>query len=106
MKVNEAFPSAYLKVDDVSGKGEEYTIDGVNFEIFTDPETQEKEKKPVMSFQGVEKRFILNKTNWNRIANILGDESDDWTGKKITLRLEKVEAFGKSQDAIRVVLVA
>ena len=102
MKSNEAFPSEYLKVGDVSGVGEKYKMGLVQMEKFVDPETQESAMKPVLSFDGVEKRLILNKTNWNRIAEIHGDDSNKWIGKEVVLRLEKIEAFGKTQDAIRV----
>lgn len=102
MKLKEAFPSDYLKADDVSGVGEVYIMGEVKMQEFTDPETKETEDKPVLSFHDQEKTLILNKTNWNRIAELYGDESKNWNGKTIKLRLEKVEAFGKSQDAIRV----
>ncbi len=103
MKKNSVFPSEYLKVEDVSGMGEEYTMLEVEMVEFKDPKTQEVSKKPVLWFQGLDKGLILNKTNWNLIATLHGDESDLWLGKKITLGLSEIEAFGKKQDAIRVI---
>lgn len=102
MKMKDVFPSDYIKVEDVSGKGEEYTIRAVNVREFTDPATQEIESKPVVWFHDTKKGLILNKTNWERIAAEHGDESDNWSGKVITLHLEKVQSFGKTMDAVRV----
>lgn len=102
MKQKDAFPSDYLKSDDVSGMGETYTIDDLTIEEFKDPKTQEVDKKPVLWFKEIKKGLILNKTNWSRIATTLGDESDTWTDKTLNLRLEAVEAFGKKQDVIRI----
>lgn len=102
MKSTEAFPSNYLKTADVSGNGETYVMSTVIKEKFTDPETKETEEKPVLSFEDTEKSLILNKTNWKRIAKIYGDNSEAWRGQKIKLRLESVESFGETVDAIRV----
>lgn len=102
MNQNDAFPSNYLKSTDVSGHGEPYVMDSVKIVEFTDPQTQETSEKPVLSFSGTEKALILNKTNWKRIAKLFGEESDLWKDKTITLRLEAVEAFGKTSDVIRV----
>ncbi len=102
MNSKTAFPSEYLKADDVSGMGETYVMKSVKNEEFTDQD-ETKEMKPVLSFHDQEKTLILNKTNWNRIAEIYGDESDTWNGKTIKLHLESVDYKGKKIDAIRVV---
>jgi hypothetical protein len=36
------------------------------------------------------------------IADLYGPETDQWTGKKITLYATNVKAFGKKEDAIRI----
>lgn len=102
MKSSEAFPSKYLRVDDIIGMRETFTLGAVTMEKFEDPKTGEKSVKPVAVLKETDKCFIINKTNWERIAAIHGDESDDWFGKQITLCLEEVSAFGKTQHAIRV----
>lgn len=102
MKKKDVFPSDYLKSVDVSGAGETYTVQSVVLEVFKDPKTQEEETKPVVKFKEIKKGLILNVTNWDRIAKLHGDDSDSWVGKPVTLHLESVTAFGKTDDAIRV----
>lgn len=102
MKSNEAFPSEYLKIDDIAGTGEAFTMGAVFKETFTDPKTREESKKPVLHFKETEKKLILNKTNWTSIAHFYGDDSDGWMGKKIVLFISSVDAFGKTSDVIRI----
>jgi len=102
MKRNEAFPSEFLKPDDIAGTGETYTMGTIEMREFEDPATKEKESKPVLSLSGIEKKLILNRTNWDRIAGLYGDETNEWQGKEIVLHLESVSAFGKTSDVIRV----
>ena len=102
MNRTAAFPSEFLKSDEVSSKGEIFEMDEVELREFQDPQTKEKSNKPVLSFSNSDKGLILNKTNWDRIVKKHGPESNKWKGKKITLYLEAVEAFGKVTDAIRV----
>lgn len=102
MKYNEAFPSDYLKPDDVSGEGEIHIIADVELETFTDPKTKEEDRKPVLSFADTTKKLILNKTNWKSINVCHGPDSELWKGKKIALVLVSVDAFGETKDAIRV----
>ena len=102
MKRNEAFPSEFLKSEDVSGEGTTLTMGLVEMREFEDPQTKETAIKPVLEFKETEKKLILNKTNWDRIAKAHGDDSDKWVGKKITVHLEAVTAFGKTSDVVRV----
>lgn len=102
MKQNDVFKSEYMKVADISGEGETFTIKSVQLEDFEDMDTKVVTKKPTITFNNSDKRFICNVTNWKRIVKQLGEESDGWIGKAVTLHLEEVEAFGKSSDAIRV----
>ncbi len=54
-------------------------------------------------FVGKDKGLVLNKTNFNVIADITGEaDSDDWPGKRITLYATKVDYQGRRVDAIRV----
>jgi len=106
MKMSVMFPSKYLKADDIISAGGEMTvtITGVVLGAF-DKTDGSQETKPIVSFAGQDKQLILNKTNARRIESILGfDDSEDWIGKSITLITEKVDAFGKIQDAVRVKL--
>jgi hypothetical protein len=105
MRGNEAFQSNWLKAEDLQGRRVAVTIEEVTLE---DLEFQnKKERKPVARFHGKEKALVLNRTNWNRLADFLGsDDSDDWTGKTIVLGVEKVDFQGKRVPAIRVLGLA
>ena len=97
MKLSEAFPSNYLKADDLQGRAVAVTISGVELKKFDNGD------KLVLSFRGKEKQLVANITNCHRIAEVLGnDETDDWIGQTIVLRTEKVEFQGKVVPAIRV----
>lgn len=44
-----------------------------------------KSKKPIISFDGKEKKMIVNKTNAKIIAAMYGNIVEHWVGKRITL---------------------
>ena len=94
MKSDDVFPSKYLKASDLQGREAQVVIDRVVREDGID--------KPVMYFQGKEKGLVVNKTNWNRVAYLYGDESDDWAGREIILAAELVEYQGKTVEGTRV----
>lgn len=49
------------------------------------------------------KPMVANSTNLKMIAKVLKSQFiEDWVGKKITLTVKKVKAFGEFHDAIRV----
>jgi hypothetical protein len=56
----------------------------------------------VLYFQKATKGLVLNRTNAMTIAGLYGDESDDWTGKRISIYPTRIRAFGAMQDTIRV----
>lgn len=96
MKMNDVFPSKYVKADDLKGKSALCIISHVTLEKIGD------DTKPVIYFQHKEKGLVCNKTNFGRIAFVYGDESDDWTGKEIVLYPEMTDFQGKPMWAIRV----
>ncbi len=62
-----------------------------------------KEECTVAHFVEDIKPLILNKTNGGMIAKVLGTPYiEDWAGKKITLKIKKISAFGEMVDAVRV----
>ncbi len=99
MKVSEMFPSRYLKADDLAdGQTLTLTIQSIQRETMG----KEKEEKPVLYFKEKGKPFPLNKTNANVIAQLYGDESEDWLDKRITLFVAEVDSFGETVRSIRV----
>lgn len=112
MKMNEVFPSRFLKADDLEEGDLTVTIhdsEPVTHEEFTQKGKPTPDHKPVLHFSQPRgtKPLVLNKTNWTAISKALGsDDSDDWCGKSITLYATEVESFGEMTMAIRVRLKA
>lgn len=102
MKLNDMFPSNLLKAQDVTDAGGEMplTIEKVEIKEF-DADNGGKERKPIIYFKEG-KQMVCNKTNGNSIAELYGDETDNWLGKEITLVVRDVDFQGKSTPAIRV----
>jgi hypothetical protein len=96
MKLNQVFPSNYLKADDLQGREAKVTIRDCKMEKMGD------EDKLCIHFVGKDKGMICNKTNANRIAHYFGDDTDGWIGKQIILGVELVDFQGKTTEAIRV----
>lgn len=49
-----------------------------------------------------QKPMILNATNMKTIASLYGNYIEDWVGKRITLFIANVKAFGTVTEALRV----
>lgn len=96
MKLSEAFPSNYLKSDDLQGRDVSVIIASAGIEKVGN------DHKLVLAFQGKKKSMICNKTNSGRIAYLYGEETDDWIGKEIILTSEFVEYQGKTVKGLRV----
>ncbi len=96
--VSAAFPSNWLKAVDLKNKTIKVTIDKVIFEEIG----QNKDKKPVMYFDKVQKGLVLNKTNAEQIGSVHGQELESWTGKEIELFSMMVPFQGQNVAAIRV----
>lgn len=100
MKLNEAFPSNYLKAADLNGHNVTVTI--VSVELVELGQGRDKETKLLIAFRGKDKQLVCNKTNANTIAKLYGDDTDSWIGQKITIGPREVEFQGDMVQAIRV----
>lgn len=102
MKVSEAFPSKYLKaeVDVFDGEPVNATIAVVEVQDFNDDGV--KQWKFVLTFEEFDKQFVCNKTNSLTLSKLLGDESDDWPGRKITLYSTEVQYKNEMVPSIRI----
>ena len=102
MNRDELFPSKYLKAADLGGKPLAVTIKSVAVEALNNPNGGGQQDKLLVSFVNQPKRLVCNKTNFNSIADLHGDETDGWAGKRIELYPTKASMGGKSFDAVRV----
>ena len=96
MKISSAFPSEYLRASDLQGHTVTVTMSHVSMQDLNgDP-------KPILHFQGKDRGMVLNKTNANKIAEMFGDDTDNWSGGQIILYEAMVEFQGKTVPAIRI----
>ena len=100
MKVNQMFPSKYLSAADLQGRQIQVIMDRVMMEQIRGEHGNED--KYVLYFQGKEKGLVLNVTNANTIAEFYGHETDEWTGRAITLYSTRVQFGNRMVDAIRI----
>jgi hypothetical protein len=99
MKSSDVFASRWFKAADLEPGGEVVTIKKVVME----PVGEDRETKPVMTFEETDKELVINLTNWSSIAELTGkDDSDDWPGHEIKLVRVKVPFGKKTVDAVRI----
>lgn len=103
MKLSEAFPSSFLKADDLNNQS--VTVEISSVELTELGQGRDKETKLLVSFRGKEKKLVCNKTNASTIAKLYGDDTDGWIGNKVTLQPREVEFQGDMVLAIRVSLM-
>jgi len=96
MKMNDIYPSKYLKADDLQGREVRVTMQSVELEKIGD------DNKPVLYFKGKDKGIVLNKTNASTISVGYGDDTDEWFDQPIILFSVMVDFNGKVGPAIRV----
>jgi hypothetical protein len=98
----EMFPSKYLKAPDLKGKAVVVTIASAPIETLKTPNGTEERKTVLYFSNGAKKVLPLNRTNWDAVADICGENSDDWPGEKIELYPTKTELRGETVACIRV----
>ena len=100
MDIMQAQPKKYLAAVDLGGQQRVGTIESVVMERVGDDD------KPVIRFSGIQKGLVLNRTNSTVIAAAYGNETNNWTGKQITLFSTVVPFQGRMVDSIRVSAVS
>ena len=60
------------------------------------------QSKPCLRFKERDKLMVLNKTNAKTLAAVLGPETDNWKGARVTIAAPIIDAFGKSARSLRV----
>lgn len=95
INMNDAFPSKWLKADDVDGMII-VTIRDVTIESIGDDE-----RKPVVWFNEFDKGMVMNKTNANNVSGCYGPDSDSWIGRQMELTTAMVDFQGRSTRALR-----
>lgn len=101
MRRNDVFKSKWLKADDLIGRSRVLEIEAAPLETLKNA-SGEQQQKVVLYFVGEQKRLPLNMTNWDLVADICGDDTDDWPGHKIELYPTTTQMGGKTVACIRV----
>lgn len=100
MNIDQAFPSRFLKAEDIDEKtGALLTIDRVVMEWMDQDQTQEK---PTIYFRDSVKGLVLNKTNATMMKELYGADTEAWVGRRIILRQDRVQYQGKLTPTIRI----
>jgi hypothetical protein len=100
MKRHDLFPSRYLKASDLKGRAHIVQIKAASVETLKSQKGEEA--KCILRFERVKKGLVLNLTNYNAIADIAGDETNNWPGTKIEIYPTVTEMGGKQTDCIRI----
>ena len=104
MNIDQAFPSKYLKSDDISRPIKVF-IAGVSMEEIADGET-----KPVLHFRPNQNlpnhehpAMVLNLTNSDMIKATYGSDTDAWVGHEVGLWVDPNVRFGnKTVKGLRI----
>jgi hypothetical protein len=97
--------SDWLKAADLEGPVNA-TIVGVEMHSFEDQTTGKRKDQLVLLFDGWDKKLGLNATNASRLAQLLGDETDNWVGHAITLYVDpRVKTPNGYAPAVRIMPV-
>ena len=100
-KRNEVFPSRYLQAADLNGKPINLTIEKAPLETLKNKSGEDT--KTVLYFRGTKKSLPLNRTNWDKVADITGeDDSNDWPGHQIQLYPTNTSFGADVVDCIRI----
>ncbi len=96
------YDSNWLYAFDLKGRDVTVTIGEVK--AVKVKNADKEERKPVVFFkESKDKRGRVRcKTNGNAIAQMYGNLTEDWIGKRVTLFAANVDAFGKTVEAIRI----
>src|SRR5690242_5971787 len=102
MKAIDIFPSKYLKAEHLNGREPTVTISHCEIQTIKNNKTGKDDQKLIIYFEGKELGLVCNRTNYDRIAYLYGDETDDWGGKKVTLFTEMVQTPEGIKPGLRV----
>lgn len=101
MKISELYPRRYATGEDLKGKAFTLAVARVVLEEMHPQPGAPAERKPVIYFDGTSKGIILGPALARQIAGLLGDDTNDWTGKKVTIYPQSMTVAGTPRTAIR-----
>jgi hypothetical protein len=100
MNRNQLFPSKYFSAADLP-KPLDVVIEESSVEKLNNPNGGIDEKL-VIRFAEQKKRLVVNKTNYNSIAELHGDETEGWDDKPIQLYADVTNVGSRRVACVRV----
>lgn len=98
MRATKLCPSPHIEAAELDGDTP-VTIRKVDFAEVG----EEKTTKGVIFFDEFDDRsMVINRTNLKRIVEHLGNETDNWSGRQITLYSSETDFGGRTVPCIRV----
>lgn len=101
MKIGEMFPSRYASGADLDGKPCTVTIAGVAAEKMRPGPGSPEAEKWVIYFKEGPRGFVFSRAMAKQIAELLGDDTEAWPGKRIVIYPEQVNMGGVQRIALR-----
>lgn len=90
----------YVKAEDLQGRRVTVVIESYQKELLG--QGADAKEKLILYFQGKTKGMVCNVTNGGKLADMFGDEMDDWIGREIVLGVERVPFQGKMVPGLRI----
>lgn len=87
------FLSRYLRAADLKDSGPQ-TVTVASAAEETVGREDEREEKLVLYLKELDQGLVLNKVNIETLVELFGDETDEWTGKKVELYYDPAVAYG------------
>jgi hypothetical protein len=97
----DVFPSKYLKADDLNGDAIVATIKSAALETMKGFDGKERQQV-VLYFSRTLKPLPLYMTNYDSVADILGEETEDWGGGRIELYPTTTVMSGVTKPCVRI----
>lgn len=97
MKISEAYPSKYIRSEDIGERSIQLVISHLDME-----DMRGGDEKPVLYFVKTKKGLVLNKTNATTIAKAYGDDTDNWRGKTVIVFTAVTDFGGRDTLGIRI----
>ncbi len=92
----------YMAGDMIGQSTISLTIADVTMENMNSSGKGGAQTKPCLRFKERSKLMVLNKTNAKTLVAILGPETENWKGARVTIAAPVVDAFGKSVRSLRI----
>jgi hypothetical protein len=102
MNLDEVFPRKYATGEDLKGRNITIVIESCELESMRpNPQAAEVEKLVIYA-KGAQKGIIASRTLAEQIAQAIGSrQTEEWTGKKVTIYPVEMMVAGKQRTAIR-----